>query len=122
MSPDPGYVEVVTGRDRAKYGCMVSFENADGETLVLHRLGAPRAALEIACDDALALDPTFRVTSYSTPQTIYADLQGREAFASGQGFDTAPMLPEAQALGRAGRRTMLHPRLKRSSVDRYRPW
>lgn len=105
--------EIITGRHRAEYGVLVAFENAAGQVLTLHRVGPPMVALRQACIDSLSLDPSFRVTAYSTPQTIWQDLQGRGA------TDQAVVLPEAQALSRIGMNAMLHPRLVRSSAERY---
>lgn len=110
--------EIVTGRHRAQYGCLVTFENAGERVLTLHWVGPPLTALREACVDALALDPTFRVTAYSTPQTIWQDLQGREG-SHVAGHESAIQLPEAKMLSRAGMNGMLHPRLVRASSERY---
>jgi hypothetical protein len=103
-------------RDREEYGCIVSSENADGKTLVIHRVGASRVALKAACEIAGELDETFRIVSYSTPNTIYADLRGRKIQ---EGF-TTPMSVECTVATGAGLRRMLHPRLLGNS-DGKRP-
>lgn len=64
------------GPEAATYGAIVSFRNAAGQTVVLHRTGPVKAAIRAACKDALRLDPAFLVTAISTPTTIYEDLQG----------------------------------------------
>ncbi len=107
---------VENGQARARYGCIVSFENADGRTLVLHRIGPTRTALRRACEDALELDETFRVVSFSTPQTVYRDLQGTRPGTMNEEHDPLSgraVTPEALMLGNAGIPGMLHPRLKR---------
>ena len=96
------------------YGCVVAFENDEGQTLVLHRGTKGRAlkGLEEACETALALDPTFRVVAYSTPQTILADLHGRADRYSGHERPSNRHSPESIALGQCGRPELLHPRLR----------
>lgn len=104
------------GAVRAEYGCILTFENAQGQTLTLHRVGPPTKMVPEMCDQALALDETFRVVSYSTPSTVYTDLQGhrlggqREAYAN----DSNPRAntPEVQILGRIKRMEMIHPRMR----------
>lgn len=108
-------------KERAAYGCTVSFENDAGRTLVLHRLGKPTVALVECLGEALALDRSFRVVAYSTPQTIYADMSGgRDEFASMKPLSATlsdahqfqkTQTVEAGALGRIGCVSMLHPRL-----------
>ena len=66
------------------------------------------------CDLAESLDPSFRVTAYSSPATIYTDITGgrmRSAASRNPEFDQETHLPEKGALSRAGRLHMLHPRL-----------
>lgn len=94
-------------RERAEYGCIVSFENADGKRLVLHAKGAPRQALNLLCDRALDLDPSFRVVGYSTPETVYQDLLGRRQYLSVAGDYRNQGSIEARALGHIGRGDML---------------
>lgn len=95
--------------ERKRYGCIVTFENADGKRLVLHREGSPRMAAVACCDAALLLDGTFRIITVSTPETIHTDLKGYRLSKEGKtGF--APV-PETQLLrGRA--LALIHPRLK----------
>lgn len=93
------------GELRTAYGVTVTVENAEGKTLTLHRHG--RGALERVCDDAVALDPTFRIISISTPETIYGDLAGRLPSSK----TGAIILPEHQRLGNIGRMAMIHPRI-----------
>lgn len=94
-------------RERAEYGCIVTFENDDRKRLVLTAQGAPRLALSKCCDRALDLDPSFRVVTYSTPETVYQDLIGRTQFVSRSGDYRRQGSPESQVLGRIGRGDML---------------
>jgi hypothetical protein len=48
-------------RDRAKHGCVTTWQNADGRTLSLYREGSPRKGIASAINTALALDPSFRL-------------------------------------------------------------
>lgn len=89
---------------RAQFGCTVTFENEAGKRLTYHRTGPPADVLRQLCEAALAKDDTYRVISYSTPQTIYTDLQG-ERESETYSLKKEPTLPEEQALGRIG---MLH--------------
>lgn len=64
------------GHSRRMYGVNVSFRNSVGQTLSIHREGAPTIALKQAIAIALSHDETFKVTAVSNPETIYRDLQG----------------------------------------------
>jgi hypothetical protein len=114
-SSDDRPVATMNGQERAKFGCVCTFENADGKRLVLHEPGAPAKGLRAACAAATALDESFRLVCYSTPATVYGDMQGmrmtntrvsREVTVS----DRAT-LPEVTVLGQIGLLHMLHPRL-----------
>lgn len=102
------------GRDRDAWGYIVTFQNAAGKTLTLHRTG--RAALATCCDDALSLDETFRVLSVSNPVTIAGDLRGRLPSEKTGSID----VPEWQALGRVGRQHLLHPSIRPRSATATR--
>jgi hypothetical protein len=107
------------GEERAKLGSVSTWENADRKTLVLHRIGPMREAFSETIGEVLALDPTFRLVCYSTPDTILTDLQGnRRDFVNDKGDSTPVALPEVQALARVGRRDLIHPRLNRPTRDR----
>ncbi len=114
-NPRAGAPNTDSGQQKAVYGVIVSFENADRKTLVLHRVGVTTKALRHACDDALRLDPTFRVVSVSTPTSIYTDMQGARMQGKQKsahvGTNDHTNTPESQMLGRAGLAEMLHPRL-----------
>ena len=104
------------GTERARFGCICTFENADGKVIVFHRVGPPSAVAREMCAEALALDPTFRLVSYSNPSTIYKDLEGHRkgnanAVVELSGSDR-PVMPEAQLLGQLGLGHLLHPRLR----------
>ena len=105
------------GRVSAEYGCTVTFENAAGQTLVWSRKGRAEEVLRDMCLEAVALDPTFRVVSYSNPETIRHDLRGR--FSSDQPTHRAAMhsTPEGRMLARIGMTALLHPRLVGKSPD-----
>lgn len=102
------------GRQREASGFIVTVKNADGKTLSLHRTG--RGALSRCLDDALILDPTFRVLSISTPESIYNDLQGRASHPRTHEVQ----LPEPSQLGRIQRMEMLHAELRPRSAAAYR--
>ena len=111
------------GSSRPQYGFILSFENSCGQTLSLHKKGPILKWVREACAGALALDSSFRVVAYSTPDTILGDLQGaREPIrvksrAGHVGVSrealVEPVLPEMAVLARAGLRELLHPRLAR---------
>lgn len=114
---------ILSGEQRAKYGCILTFENEAGQVFVLHRTGPIKYGIREACAIALAHDETFRVVSFSTPQSIYTDLTGGRADAlidppksslKASYSKAKPIpLPEIMALGTAGLREMIHPRLVR---------
>lgn len=106
----------------AEYGCTVTFENEAGQTLVLHRVGPPSRALAALCDEALALDPTFRLVSYSTPDTILSDVRGRYTADQRSAAGRSQFTPEGGVLSRIGRLPLLHPRLRGIGMreSRYR--
>lgn len=89
---------LVGGNNALLTGFVATFENADGKRLVVHRKGRrlPLMLREL-CDEVVWLDPTFRLRCYSTPDTIYSDLLGRDPGT----------LPEAYALSIAGRPEMI---------------
>lgn len=89
-------------RDRAKHGCVTTWQNADGRTLSLYREGSPRKGIASAINTALALDPSFRLVSYSTPETVYRDLVADRRTAHGRS-------PESIALSQVRRLDLLHP-------------
>jgi hypothetical protein len=103
----------LSGQQRARDGCVLSFENAAGKRLVLHREGSPLQVIGPMCDDALRLDPSFRVVAYSTPSTVYTDLVGgrMRRDSRNEEFEQEQSLPEKMMLQRAHRPEMLHERL-----------
>jgi hypothetical protein len=100
------------GETAAAYGCTVTFEAEDGMTLTMSRVGAPRATLRALCAEAVAIDLTYRVVSYSTPETIRHDLRGRFDDAHQAKAQTGQPAPEGKILSSAGLLPMLHPRLR----------
>ena len=74
MHSKEGSLLLRNGRERAEYGCITTWKNDAGKTLTLHRAGSPPKALGAARDAVRSLDPTFRLLSYSTPETVYRDL------------------------------------------------
>lgn len=100
-----------SGNTAAKYGCIATFENADGLVMSRHAAGPPIKALQHLCDHAASIDPSYRVIGYSTPQGIIRDLIGRECRFDKSGRALRYPSPEKAALTRAGRANMLHPRL-----------
>lgn len=100
---------------REQAGCIITFENAAGERLSGHRVGKPMTAFRELCDAALELDPSYRVVSYSTPETILTDLRGRQVQDMRTAERGGGTIPERTACGMAKRRAMLHERLRGSS-------
>lgn len=107
----------LSGHARAEHGSITTWENEDGKTLTLHRSGPMRETLGETVREVLALDPTFRLVCYSTPESILTDLAGnRRDAADWQSGNALPIaLPEVKALAMIGRRDLLHPRLNRGT-------
>jgi len=108
------------GADRLAFGCTMTFEAESGERVTLH--ASPGRRLELvrrACDYVVTLDPTFRMRSYSTPETILQDMTGARAPIDGlavgghRSYVRRTAHPEMQVLRRCGRLAMLHPALVR---------
>lgn len=87
---------MTTPRERREYGAIVTFQTASGTRFSLHRRGTPTVALCAALADALWFDESAKVDVVCTPDTIYADLQGR-TIQDGQAHRY-----EAQLLARCG--------------------
>ena len=69
---------VINGpHQREKFGIIVTFENADGDRMSVHRPGPPETVLRQIVTDVLEFDPTFLILSISTPQSIYTDIAGK---------------------------------------------
>lgn len=116
------YPQWLSGADRRKYGAITTWENAEGKTISLHRAGmTAREGLSEMCEVALSLDPSFRLVSYCTPDTICTDLVGgridslnaprANVLGATYSKPKPQPLPEVKALGLIGRRELLHPRL-----------
>lgn len=105
--------------ERAKFGCLTFWENAEGVRCAIVRYGRPPEALLSAIEAVEQLDPTYSLVCYSTPETILRDLIG--GMRSGaRGRPTAVAMPERAALGRVHRMDKLHPRLRRADEYAYR--
>lgn len=103
------------GRVAAEYGCTVTFENARGETLVRTRKGPPAEALRALCNEVTALDSSFRIVAYSTPQTILGDMTGARVDHDGSGgLRREQARPEHTGAARAGVAALVHERLRLS--------
>lgn len=96
----------LTAMERHSLGVVVSFENADGARFTTHRPGLVQEGVRSACDEALARCPSYLIVAISTPQTVYADIVGREL-----GPAKRPVMPEANIVGRTGVGHLLHPSL-----------
>lgn len=94
--------------ERAKYGVIITFERPGVCPLTIHSIGTVKAAIRRTCDMVASMHPDWKVVCISTPATIYADLPGRKNHSR---------QPEAMLLGLAGRKEMLHPRLKNVISD-----
>lgn len=116
------------GMQRATDGFVTTWENTDGKRLTVHRDGPPMEGLAVVCDQMIARDPSYRMISYSTPETIYGDMTGSRAdVLSASGHSQRIGLPEVKILGRVGRIDLVHPRLmihvdkpKRAAAKRQR--
>jgi hypothetical protein len=93
------------GQQAANAGITCTFVAENGRKHTSTLSGSPTWALGELCDEALEIDPTMKLLSYSTPDTIYSDLNGRHT------KETHLQVPELQVLGRIGRREMCHPSL-----------
>lgn len=100
----PSNVILRNGVERAKYGCTTTWKNASGELLTVHRGGSPKVAVIDIARDVLALDETYRLVCYSTPETIYRDVAMADAR-----LNTKARTPESAVLSMAGLSHLLHP-------------
>lgn len=105
----------MSGWQREHYGCVVTFKNATGELLTLHRTG--KNSIAATCALAVSADETFRVVCISTPGSIYSDLLGRSP-----GKKEKVNGLEAGVLGQLGLRHMLHPSLRGTSDASLKSW
>lgn len=96
--------QYLSGIERAAYGFVCTFENAQGETLSAHRVGRTDATLPPLLDELAALGGDWRLASYSTPDTIRLDVMGERG-------EPPYHFPEVSLLARLQRRELLHPRL-----------
>ena len=92
------------GRERAEYGCTTTWKNADGDTVTVHRGGSPREGLMAIAHDVTALDDTYRLVCYSTPETVY-----RDVVAADTRQNVLARTPESAALSQCGLHHLLHP-------------
>lgn len=107
------------GTQRKEAGCTCTFEAADGKRITMHRFGSPTGGVRDMCETALAADPTYRLISYSTPESIHSDITGARADGQGPENTTARRaLPEQLILGRIRMLHMLHPRLVMATPER----
>lgn len=106
MPRKPGTPRHRSNEARNKAGATVTFRNADGELLTIHRSGQHGLAECLAV--ALTVDPTYRVQTISNPRTILQDLIGRRPGGTGvPGYTGRILAPEHYALGIIGRKDML---------------
>lgn len=117
LRPDVKATHNMSGQRRAQFGCMMTFENDQGDTLTLHAIGAPLKMVPKLCDYALTRDGSNRVVSYSTPETILTDLScSRMMEVDFTGRLRTFVRPEDHVLKRCDRGHLLHPRLKRTDL------
>lgn len=105
-------------------GCVVSVENiATGQRLTWYVAGKRGAALRNIAHRLDRLGVFWKVSSYCTPATINADLDGTRYDAERR-HPGAHEHPETMAFSRIGRIDLVHPRLiggvKRESRHRGR--
>lgn len=107
------------GYMQQKFGFTTTWENADGKTLTVHRVGRIREQLVGVIDVVLKLDPSFRLVCYSTPDTILTDIEGRQLRRERDGRPIAG--PESIVVGAVKRMDLLHPRFDRRDrkVERW---
>ena len=101
------------GAEAIEYGATVILENAAGERLVLTGAGRVRAVVTELAATARRLDASFAVICVSTPNTVYADLQGARMH-NRQGFGGRPASPELGIVPRA----LLHHRIRDGYQER----
>lgn len=111
-----------THHPRDREGITTTWKNESGELLTVHRTGRPGRILAEIAADVTRLDPSYRLVSYSTPDTILRDLQGTRMLRkhSRNRHDvpgTELKLPEPNALGKIGRLDLLHPDLMAKDHD-----
>ncbi len=100
----PGAQLVMSGDKRSEYGCIVTAREQETDArIVLHRTGYNVIAQ--ICDELDALEGDWRVLSYSTPATVYRDLQGTRQHE----WKDTMQYPEEHVLGRIGRLDLLDP-------------
>ena len=92
------------GVERARYGCTTTWKNAKGETLTVYRGGSPKEAVAEIARDVLALDETYRLVCYSTPETIYRDVAMADVRQNPKS-----RTPESAVLCMVGLPHLLHP-------------
>lgn len=102
--------QIMSGTTAASYGCIATFENADGLVMTRHATGNPIAACRRLCDHAESIDPTYRLVSYSTPTSVYGDFVGRGIRHNLKGEMIRFPSGEKRACAKAGRPHMIHER------------
>lgn len=101
---------LMSGQEKAQYGCVTTWENAEGQLLSVHRTGPPLAVLREIAADVQAVDASFRLVSYSTPETLMRDLDGNRRTVRGR--NNQLLLAEQNLLSRIGLAHLTHPRLR----------
>lgn len=101
---------LMSGQEKAMYGITTTWENGNGCLLTVHRRGQPLAVLREIASDVIAVDPTYRLVSYSTPETILRDLDGNRRTTKGR--NNQLLLAEQNLLSRIGLAHLTHPRLR----------
>lgn len=100
-------------RERAEFGCTTTWENSDGESRSFESVGAPRGALRDQIVRALRWDPTAKLVSYSTPDTVQVDVSGVRSNGKRLGrYWVQTLCPEAGVISHVGRLDLCHPRLR----------
>src|SRR5262245_3147085 len=121
---------IISGQKRAEYGSITTWRNAAGNTVTIHVVGPPQAGLKETIEHLLELDETFRLCSYSTPDTIYTDLIGARSdwvnegravdgkIGVRYGMANPVALPERIVLGLIGRQELIHVELTRTVSEK----
>ena len=98
--------------ERADYGVIATLESADGSVVQTREFRSIGGRVKNAtCELADYCDRHgLYVTCISSPQTIYADLKGRDDHLNSHA-------PESIILGQIGRMNLLHPRVAARRKD-----
>jgi HNH endonuclease len=114
-SRDPDETSILGSTERDRYGCVCTLREAStGRVDVVHYPGTAGEGIQAMIADADSREGDWRLLSYSTPNTVYADLHVRRPGKHG-----APVAPaEVGVLSRARRLDLLDASIRRPTRSR----